>query len=145
MIRAFDQTDVEKAAEIEPKMSAVEMLRLMAISAFVGFVEAEDDTIKGFILGWSTDRLAEVVQTTVAADFRRQGIGLRLLKRFQHDYGSSGCWLDVRADNDPALRLYAQAGFVEDSRRKDYYHDDTADGMVRRVDAILMHAPPIVE
>ena len=61
---------------------------------------------------------------TVTPDERRKGIARELLRRLI-DWGrvqkSDAIMLEVRAGNEEATPLYQSFGFVEVSRRKDYY------------------------
>ena len=65
----------------------------------------------------STDGLGWLGVTAVEVDpgVRRQGLAglvLRGLAAWAVDRGATGCYLQVAAENEPALRLYAGAGFV---------------------------------
>ena len=69
-------------------------------------------------------REAQLLNLTVAAGARRQGLGRALLKRFLADArlrGAEQCFLEVRASNNAAIALYAGEGFAAVARRVAYY------------------------
>lgn len=77
---------------------------------------------------------AEIFKLSVAESTRNRGVGYHLLD-FAVNYcsakGVKNCYLELRASNEGARRLYEKRGFVTVGIRKDYY-----DGPVE--DAILM-------
>ena len=67
---------------------------------------------------------ADVLTVTVADGYRRKGIGRELLRRLIDWSRTQKCeaiMLEVRVGNEEAIPLYESFGFVEISRRKDYY------------------------
>ena len=80
----------------------------------------------------------ELLRIAVHPDTRRQGVGRALLRAVLSAVADAcplGVFLEVRASNVAARRLYAREGFVEHGRRRDYYD-------APREDAILMHWRP---
>lgn len=78
---------------------------------------------------------------TVAVALRRAGLGRALLddgRGVAAERGLPELWLEVRAQNEPALRLYRAAGFAERGRRPNYYAPLTPG--TPRDDAIMMMA-----
>ena len=77
---------------------------------------------------------AEILKLSVAEFVRNKGVGYQLLD-FAVNYcstrGVKNCFLELRASNEVARRLYEKRGFVTVGTRRDYY-----DGPVE--DAILM-------
>lgn len=76
---------------------------------------------------------------TIAVDqaFRGRGGGrmlLRALLEAAHELEVREVFLDVRADNPVAQRLYASEGFVEVGRRPRYYQPDDVDALVMRIE-----------
>ncbi|GEO86347.1 MULTISPECIES: GNAT family N-acetyltransferase [Alphaproteobacteria] len=60
--------------------------------------------------------LASIMSLAVKADHRQRGLGLEILTaalRWARMRGARTAWLQVVADNAPALALYAKLGFVE--------------------------------
>jgi ribosomal-protein-alanine N-acetyltransferase len=73
----------------------------------------------------------------VHSSAQRHGIGRRLMHAFLAEAAARGattCWLEVRADNAPAQRLYESLGFTNRGVRRGYYQPS---GM----DAIVMSGP----
>ncbi len=72
---------------------------------------------------------AEVLTIAVAPDQRRTGIGRALIGVLETKLKSRGavtCFLEVAADNGPALALYRSLGYREAGRRKGYYRKPDA-------------------
>jgi ribosomal-protein-alanine N-acetyltransferase len=71
---------------------------------------------------------AEILIVAVHPGERRRGIGRALLDEARARWeraGVSRAVLEVRADNDPALTLYARAGWERCGLRRRYYRDGT--------------------
>jgi len=95
----------------------------------VWLTEMRDDMPAGYVLGSIVCGEAELYRIAVSGDFRRQGLGERLLAQFIEkcrERGGEKIFLEVRARNLPAIALYKKAGFEEISLRKGYYGDDDA-------------------
>jgi ribosomal-protein-alanine N-acetyltransferase len=76
---------------------------------------------------------AELRNMAVAPAHQGQGVGWELLAeggRRLLEQGVRQIYLEVRASNISALRLYFSAGFALRSRRCDYYNDPREDGLV---------------
>jgi ribosomal-protein-alanine N-acetyltransferase len=101
----------------------------------LAFLLVEGDA--GFVLGRAVAGEAEVLTLAVAPESRRRGLGRKLMARFlyQARARSAGrAFLEVSAENAPAIALYESAGFAAAGRRKAYYA--ASDG--RRIDALVM-------
>ena len=76
---------------------------------------------------------AHVTTISVHPDWRRQGIGRRLmvaLLELAVDIGARRMTLEVRPSNAGARALYEEFGFVVAGRRPGYYSDDGEDALV---------------
>jgi ribosomal-protein-alanine N-acetyltransferase len=76
---------------------------------------------------------AQVHNLAVSPSARRAGLGRLLLRtalRVAAARGATLSFLEVRASNAPALRLYESLGFVRSGRRRDYYRQPTEDAIL---------------
>jgi ribosomal-protein-alanine N-acetyltransferase len=100
-------------------------------------------TIAGFAAFHRVMDEAELRNMAVAPAHQRQGVGRELLaegRRRLMEQGVRQIYLEVRASNISAQRLYYSAGFGLRSRRSDYYNDPREDGLV-----LSLELPPPVE
>lgn len=91
----------------------------------------------GFLMGRVAADEAELWTLAVDPTARRQGVGGRLVVAFlagARARGAARAFLEVAADNAPAIGLYLQAGFAVCGRRRGYYRPDNAPA----VDALVM-------
>ncbi|MDE3238819.1 MAG: ribosomal protein S18-alanine N-acetyltransferase [Paracoccaceae bacterium] len=93
-------------------------------------------TEAGFAMGRAVLDEAELLTIVIDPARRGQGLGRALLAAFHADAAAQGAcraFLEVSAENAPAIGLYRSAGWQEDGRRPRYYA--TPEG--RRIDALL--------
>lgn len=82
---------------------------------------------------------AHLLNITVKAESQGRGLGLQLLEHLMQQaqlQGAKDCFLEVRASNQGAYRLYERYGFNEVGRRRDYYP-----AVGGREDALVMVCP----
>jgi ribosomal-protein-alanine N-acetyltransferase len=99
------------------------------------------DIVVGFAGVWLMVVDAHVTTFGVHPDWRRQGIGRRLMVRLLElagDLRARRMTLEVRAGNLAAQELYRGFGFEIAGRRPRYYTDDGED-------ALVMTTPPIAD
>ena len=75
----------------------------------------------------------ELLSLAVRPEWRLQGLGTwlaRLAFGMGGRAGARAAFLEVRAGNEPALRLYASLGLQETGRRARYYKDPVEDAVV---------------
>jgi ribosomal-protein-alanine N-acetyltransferase len=67
---------------------------------------------------------AHLLNITVKPESQGRGLGLTLLEKLMsraYELNARECFLEVRASNQSAYRLYERYGFNEVGRRRDYY------------------------
>lgn len=78
------------------------------------------------------------IQTiAVAEELRGHGYGRKLMEALlgaAHRRGVDAVFLEVRADNPVAQRLYESLGFIEIAVRPRYYQPDDVDAIVMRAE-----------
>lgn len=101
------------------------------------YIVAEADGVIAGYAGLSTaGNQADVQTIAVRADRQGMGIGTALLRELIAAARNRGCrelFLDVRADNDRARRLYRRTGFAEVGVRRGYYQAAGVDAIVMRL------------
>ncbi|MFB9836948.1 ribosomal protein S18-alanine N-acetyltransferase [Actinoallomurus acaciae] len=98
------------------------------------YVAVEDD---GVLAGWAglsaVAGQGDVLTIGVRPELQGRGIGSALLTALLEEAAVRGCaeiFLDVRADNDRARRLYERFGFTAVGVRKRYYQPSGVDAIV---------------
>lgn len=89
---------------------------------------------------------ADVLTMAVATAHWGQGIGSALLTALLDEAARRGCpevFLEVRADNPRAQRLYRRHGFTEAGLRRGYYQPSGMDAIVMRRPAVLEPGQPV--
>ena len=96
------------------------------------------DGARGFILARVVADEAEVLTLAVDPTARRQGVARALIEAAAGaalNAGAEALFLEVAADNGPAIQLYETAGFERVGLRQNYYHrggETTVDALVLR-------------
>ena len=91
----------------------------------------------GYCIAMPAADEAHLLNIAVAPEHQRRGLAQRMMRAlldWARAQGAHDVWLEVRAGNDAAQRLYLRLGFAPAGRRPGYY--PCADG--RREDALLM-------
>lgn len=97
------------------------------------FVAIADNQIRGFCGYWKVIDEAHITNVAVHPDCRRAGIGRSLIKHALEQAQADGircATLEVRRNNEAAIKLYESFGFVQSAIRKGYYPKDSQDAIV---------------
>ena len=143
-LRPMRWWDVEPAVALErllfpddawsPETFWSELAGVPATRHYVVAVEGEE--LVGYAGLFAADHHQADVQTVaVAPDRQRRGVGDLLLRALLDEAERRGCTetlLEVRADNEPAQRLYARHGFERIGLRRGYYQPGRVDALVLR-------------
>ncbi len=101
------------------------------------WVAEVDGRVAGMAVVWMIVDEAHVATIATHPDFRRQGIGGKLLTHVLQSAMSEGAvrsLLEVRASNEAAQSMYRRFGYVEDGRRPRYYKDNNEDAILMSLD-----------
>jgi ribosomal protein S18 acetylase RimI-like enzyme len=100
---------------------------VVALKAVVG------DQIIGFIAGDPRSQTGHVIIVTVSVDpqWRRRGIGERLLRACEAHFAGSSFQLMVRTSNTAAIRLYEKLGYVVVAQVPRYYRNEDGYSMFK--------------
>ena len=101
--------------------------------ASLGFAAEIEDKLEAFALFRICPPECELLRVAVHPDERRKGLASSLLVFAFNQCAQlccKVCFLEVRASNLAALRLYNALGFLEDGRRKRYYINPEEDALL---------------
>jgi ribosomal-protein-alanine N-acetyltransferase len=97
------------------------------------WVAEVDDRVVAMLVGWMLVDELHIATIATHPDFRRQGIGRKLLSyallRAQEE-GAQSSFLEVRESNLAAQEMYRQFGYEPTGRRKRYYKDNDEDAVL---------------
>lgn len=141
-LRPMRWWDVEPAMEIEralfpdPWSTETFWAELAGVPGTRHYVVAErDGRLVGYAGLFATRYEGDVQTVAVRAGEQGGGLGGLLLQALLEEAGRRGCrevLLEVRADNEPAQRLYARFGFERVGVRRGYYRPGPVDALVLR-------------
>ncbi len=109
-------------------------------AGYAGLLLRAGDELLGYYVAMKGVDEVHLLNITVAPEHQGQGLGgclLSALSAWSLGQGAQWLWLEVRASNEGAQRLYLREGFRRVGLRKAYY--PAAHG--RREDAIVMSRP----
>jgi [ribosomal protein S18]-alanine N-acetyltransferase len=106
---------------------------LEALAAGHHYLSArEGDSLIGYVGLARVGREAEVHTLAVDPAHQRRGIGRALLRAILDHAEGATVFLEVRTDNDSAIRLYRSEGFDVIGIRRGYYRPSGADAFTMR-------------
>ena len=137
-IRRSNPSDATAIAEIEDicfsdAWERKDILSYITGSDGVCFTAVADSRPIGYVIGRLIAPEAEIYRTAVLPEYRRRGIGYRLLSyalKTERGRGLECAFLEVREGNAAARALYRALGFSEYGKRKNYYKNPTEDAVV---------------
>ena len=98
-------------------------------------VAMDGDHVAAYVGSQTVLDEADIMNVAVAPAYRRQGVARGLLVGLQkalQDMNAYSLTLEVRASNEPAIRLYEKLGFVQIGRRPKYYRNPREDALILR-------------
>jgi len=96
---------------------------------------AEDAGVLGYVGSQSCFEDADILNVCVAPAARRQGVAEALMRELEQQLlpkGVEKITLEVRASNEPAIRLYEKLGYAQVGVRKGYYEKPREDALILR-------------
>ncbi len=102
-----------------------------------------DGRIAAMLVAWLIVDEIHIATIATHPDFRKQGIGEKLLSftlQSAKDEGAITSFLEVREGNDAALMMYQKFGYVESGRRKGYYLDNGEDAILMTLESLKVES-----
>lgn len=143
--RAIEKTDCAKYEAIVSQIAKIEadlfgqgcwnknmiLQELQApMRAYYADVDLNTNTVAGYAGFWFDGDDAQIMTIGVAKEYQKRGIASNLLKTMIENAKSIGAkrmLLEVKVNNNPALKLYEKFGFTKMGLRKRYYMPEGID------------------
>jgi [ribosomal protein S18]-alanine N-acetyltransferase len=152
-IRKMTSEDVPSVIDLDQKSFSLPWpersfrFELTANPASRCWVAELEGKIVGMIVVWLIVDEAHVATLATHPDFRRRGIGTKLLSHaLQHliDEGARSSFLEVRESNISAQEMYHKFGYEASGRRRRYYKDNDEDAILMnlaslKADRLIFH------
>ena len=100
---------------------------------FIYLLRTPEYRVAAFCSLWLVVDQIHINNLAVLPELRGRGLGTQLLEAVIAEaahLGATLLTLEVRASNQPALRLYARAGFEPTGLRKNYYTNPIEDALI---------------
>lgn len=140
MIQPMALSDLEQVQIIEQQAHTHPWSEKLFLSNFgkryFNHILSIQNGVAGYYVASYVAGEVTLLNIAIAPNLQGQGAGYRLMQHLieqAKQLAQQEIWLEVRASNSAAIKLYQKLGFVEVDLRKEYY--PTADG---REDAIIM-------
>ena len=149
-IREMSALDIDTVAALEAEIfsmpwSAQGFADTLHREDVLFLVAYEEEKLLGYAGVYCTLDEGEITNVAVEQTARRCGIGRALMEtliRALADRGIFRIVLEVRASNEPAIRLYEQTGFSVAGTRKNFYEKPTEDAYVMVREPIVPTGEP---
>jgi [ribosomal protein S18]-alanine N-acetyltransferase len=143
-IRKMTLTDLPRVIEIDRQSFSLpwpqrsfefEAEKNESARAWVAESEAEagKNVIVGMVVAWLIIDEIHIATVATAPEFRRQGIGRKLMVHVLKEAFTEGAitsYLEVRRGNEAAREMYRSLGYQEDGIRPHYYQDNHEDAIL---------------
>ncbi len=132
IIRKATKQDFLALHDIELECFKSDLLSKRSLRNFINhkqhlfLVASQGKKIVGYLITLLTEhhRLARHYSLAVLPQYRRQSIGRKLLLASEaHFLAKQGVKLEIRVDNDSALKLYQSLGYKSGKIKPAYYQD----------------------
>jgi ribosomal-protein-alanine acetyltransferase len=134
-IQRASARDLETLSKIEQECFTTEAFSKRQIESLlkapvsVSLLAKDREEVAGFVIGLVNDfgeiKLGHIVTIDVVPKYRRRGVGMLMLQEVEREFRNAGvqaCYLEVRADNTAAKKLYQKLGYRKVEVLEDYYY-----------------------
>lgn len=126
-------TDIESILKIEQESNGSwtynQFINELKHDFSLFLVAERENLTAGYIIAWRVSDEIQLNNIAVKKEFRRYGIGGKLISEItkkDSDIIYSSIFLEVKSRNNDAINFYIDNGFTKTGVRKNYYNDDDA-------------------
>lgn len=136
-IEPFSVADLAAVAAIESQTpghwTAAQLAAELERAGGWQYVARLEEKVVGYLCGYTVAGEAEILKLAVTVSCRRQGVAAQLLEYALAGLAAQGVrrvFLELRASNQPARKLYEKIGFGHSGMRKGYYRNPLEDALL---------------
>jgi len=133
IIRKAQFTDIGSVLEIEQESIGSwtydQFLQELKLEFSIFLIAELQNSVAGYLIAWKVSDEIQLNSIAVKKDLRKKGIGNRLLSELtlnDSEKKYSSIFIEVRSRNSDAVNFYTDNGFTKTGVRKNYYNDDDA-------------------
>jgi ribosomal-protein-alanine N-acetyltransferase len=138
IVRRMEEKDILRAEELEKDnfsepWSQKAFRETIHLDYAYYFVAEEGESVIGICGLRDIAGEGEITNVVVDKNYRKQGIAEMLLEKALDEgrmHGIEAFTLEVRAGNEPAIRLYRKLGFESEGIRKNFYEMPKEDALI---------------
>jgi ribosomal-protein-alanine N-acetyltransferase len=151
-IASMKKEDLDQVLAIEQASFSAPWSRNLFLSEFrsprvsnlmVALADAPVRKVIGFVIFWTVEDEMHILNLAVAPEIRRQGVARKLVRTalaHARRKGAKRAFLEVRASNIAAQKLYSSLGFAGTSIRRDYYDAPVEDAVIMTLEQKAMES-----
>ena len=140
-IRNIEKTDipilVALEAELLKETVGEEMLASELHNRFAKFfVATYNNQVIGYLSCWMVEETVDIINVVIDKNYQHQGFGQALFSEMEKVARINNCteiMLEVKENNNQAIKFYQHQGYEQISVRKNYYQDQTNALIMKKV------------
>lgn len=140
-IRNIEKTDipilVALEAELLKETVGEEMLASELHNRFAKFfVATYNNQVIGYLSCWMVEETVDIINVVIDKNYQHQGFGQALFSEMEKVAKINNCteiMLEVKENNNQAIKFYQHQGYEQISVRKNYYQDQTNALIMKKV------------
>ncbi len=140
-IRNIERSDLKRIVELEEELLketvGEEMLASELHNKFAYFYVATfNDEVIGYLSCWMVEGVVDIINVVIDKKYQHFGYGQALFQKMEEDAKKNNCFeimLEVKENNNQAIKFYLRQGYEQISIRKKYYQDRTNALIMKKV------------
>ena len=140
-IRNIEKTDIPYLVALEEELLketvGEEMLASELHNKFARFFVATfNDMVIGYLSCWMVEDTVDIINVVIDKNYQHHGFGQALFSQMEEEAKINNCnniMLEVKENNNQAIKFYLKQGYEQISIRKNYYQDHSNALIMKKV------------